>query len=207
MPPLGIPGTKPRVLGHGLRQLLRSLGRDRLRPEFRHIEAGVVAILSVVVTRQPGVARFHESSARSGGLRRPIRRPARLKSRSARVARSRTRFARSAGQTRERRSSRAPINERALPPRARGVRNALRAAQSGSVESRGRDARPNAEAGPTHAFAWPRSLRTRRPALLVESCGELFRREDPVALGHELTDLLRVGVVGEQDPETILTGA
>ncbi len=55
----------------------------------------------------------------------------------------------------------------------------------------------------------PRSLRTRRPALLVlvESCGELFRREDPVALGHELMNLLPVGVVGEQDPDAIPAGS
>jgi hypothetical protein len=36
------------------------------------------------------------------------------------------------------------------------------------------------------------------PRVLVEQRGELVRREDPVALGHELTDLLPVRVVGEQ---------
>ena len=35
---------------------------------------------------------------------------------------------------------------------------------------------------------------------IVEQCGELLQREDPVALGHELTDLLPVHVVGERGP-------
>ena len=43
--------------------------------------------------------------------------------------------------------------------------------------------------------------------LLVEQCGELLRREDPVAVGHELTDLLPVGVVGEQHPDAITAGS
>src|ERR1700744_2426448 len=38
---------------------------------------------------------------------------------------------------------------------------------------------------------------------LAEQCGELLRREDPVALGHELTDLRPVGVVGEQHTDAI----
>ena len=38
---------------------------------FASSEAGVVAMLSVVVTGQPRVARFHESRARGAGLRRP----------------------------------------------------------------------------------------------------------------------------------------
>jgi len=39
--------------------------------------------------------------------------------------------------------------------------------------------------------------------VLVEKCGELLRREDPVALGHELTDLLPIGVVGEPHHDAI----
>jgi hypothetical protein len=39
--------------------------------------------------------------------------------------------------------------------------------------------------------------------VLVEQCGELLRREDPVALGHELTNLLPVRVVGEHDHDAI----
>ena len=43
--------------------------------------------------------------------------------------------------------------------------------------------------------------------VLVEQCGELLRREDPVALGHELTDLLPVRVVGEQHADAITAGS
>jgi hypothetical protein len=43
--------------------------------------------------------------------------------------------------------------------------------------------------------------------VLVEECGELLRREDPVALGHELTDLLPVRVVGEHHHDAIMAGS
>src|ERR1017187_6551563 len=43
--------------------------------------------------------------------------------------------------------------------------------------------------------------------VLVEQCGELLRREDPVALGHELTDLLPVRAAGEQHPDAITAGS
>jgi len=39
--------------------------------------------------------------------------------------------------------------------------------------------------------------------LLVEQRGELLRRQDPVAFGHELADLLPVWVVGEHHPDAI----
>jgi hypothetical protein len=42
---------------------------------------------------------------------------------------------------------------------------------------------------------------------LVEPFGELFGREDPIALGHELADLLPVGVVVEQHPEARTAGS
>src|ERR1700722_13118707 len=38
---------------------------------------------------------------------------------------------------------------------------------------------------------------------LVEQGGELLRREDPVAVGHELADLLPVRVVGEQHTDAV----
>jgi len=43
--------------------------------------------------------------------------------------------------------------------------------------------------------------------VLVEQCDELLRREDPVALGHELADLLPVRVVGEHHRDAILVGS
>jgi hypothetical protein len=43
--------------------------------------------------------------------------------------------------------------------------------------------------------------------VLVEQCGELLRREDSVALDHELTDLLPVRVVGEQYRDAIMAGS
>jgi hypothetical protein len=42
---------------------------------------------------------------------------------------------------------------------------------------------------------------------LVKQCSELLRREDPVALGHELPDLLPVRVVGEQHSDAITAGS
>ena len=57
------------------------------------------------------------------------------------------------------------------------------------------------------SFTCQWSLRARRPRMLVEQCSELLRREDPVALGHELTDLLPVRVLGEQHPEAITAGS
>jgi MFS family permease len=42
---------------------------------------------------------------------------------------------------------------------------------------------------------------------LVEQFGELLRREDPVALDYELTDLRPVRVVGEQHPDAITAGS
>src|SRR5580658_2608252 len=44
-------------------------------------------------------------------------------------------------------------------------------------------------------------------AVLVEQRGELLRREDPVALDHELTDLLPVRVVGERYHDAITSGS
>ena len=41
---------------------------------------------------------------------------------------------------------------------------------------------------------------------LVKQRGELLRREDPVALGHEFTDLLPVRAVGKQHPNAITAG-
>src|ERR1700728_2764651 len=49
-------------------------------------------------------------------------------------------------------------------------------------------------------------LAARSQRVLVEQSGELLRREDPVALGHEFTDLLPVRVVGEQHPDATTTG-
>ena len=43
--------------------------------------------------------------------------------------------------------------------------------------------------------------------VLVELGGELFRSEDPVAVGHELADFLPVRVVGEQHPDAITAGS
>ena len=43
--------------------------------------------------------------------------------------------------------------------------------------------------------------------MLVEQCGELLRREPPVALGHELTDLLPVGTVREPHPNAARAGS
>ncbi len=43
--------------------------------------------------------------------------------------------------------------------------------------------------------------------MLVEECGELLRREDPVALGYELSDLLPVRAVGEQHHDAITAGS
>jgi len=43
--------------------------------------------------------------------------------------------------------------------------------------------------------------------VLVEQCDELLRREDPVALGHELTDLLPVRLVGEHYHDAIMAGS
>ena len=40
-------------------------------------------------------------------------------------------------------------------------------------------------------------------ASLVEQGDELLRREDPVAFGHELVDLLPVRVVGEHHTDAI----
>ena len=67
---------------------------------------------------RPRVARFHESRARGVGLRRLIRRPAKLESGSAPVA-GRTRLARTAGQTGVRRRRRASMTQRALGRRSR----------------------------------------------------------------------------------------
>ena len=62
-------------------------------------EAGVVAMLSVVVTGQPRVARFHESRARGAGLRRPDPETRRVREQgSARLA-AEPCFARRAGQS------------------------------------------------------------------------------------------------------------
>jgi hypothetical protein len=43
--------------------------------------------------------------------------------------------------------------------------------------------------------------------VLAEQCDELLRREDPVALGHELTDLLPVRLVGEHHHDAITAGS
>ena len=43
--------------------------------------------------------------------------------------------------------------------------------------------------------------------MLVEQRSELLRREDPVALSHELANLLPVCVVGETHPNTIMAGS
>src|ERR1700722_7948336 len=45
------------------------------------------------------------------------------------------------------------------------------------------------------------------PSTSVEPCGELLRREDPVALDHELTDLRPVRVVGKQHPDAVTAGS
>jgi hypothetical protein len=50
-------------------------------------------------------------------------------------------------------------------------------------------------------------LGTTASGVLVEQCGEFLRREDPVALDYELTDLLPVRVVGEQHPDAITAGS
>jgi hypothetical protein len=50
-------------------------------------------------------------------------------------------------------------------------------------------------------------LGTTASGVLVEQCGEFLRREDPVALDYELTDLLPVHVVGEQHPDAITAGS
>jgi hypothetical protein len=43
--------------------------------------------------------------------------------------------------------------------------------------------------------------------LLVEHCGELLRRESAVAVGHEFTDLLPIGVAGEPHPDAVTAGS
>ena len=71
-----------------------------------------------------------------------------------------------------------------------------------------RDSRPASwlGAGPTPG-AWRASTTGAQGALLVEQCGELLRSDPPVALGHEFTDLLPVGVVGEPHPDAITAGS
>src|SRR6185437_10787537 len=38
---------------------------------------------------------------------------------------------------------------------------------------------------------------------LIEQCGELLRRQNPIALGHKLADLLPIRVVGEKNANAI----
>ena len=110
---------------------------------------------------------------------------------------------------RDRRETRVPIPLPAIPPGARArvrerARHRARQRSSSPRASRGSAAR----AAVTHAqLRKPANLQSRRPALLVEQCGELLRRQDPVALCHELTDLLPVRVVGEQHRDAITAGA
>ena len=42
---------------------------------------------------------------------------------------------------------------------------------------------------------------------MLAECGELLRREDPVTLGYELTDLLPVRVAGEHHHDAITAGS
>jgi catechol 2,3-dioxygenase-like lactoylglutathione lyase family enzyme len=48
---------------------------------------------------------------------------------------------------------------------------------------------------------------TELPVLLAEQRGELFRRDDPVAFGHELTDLRPVGAAGKQHHDAVTVGS
>ena len=63
-------------------------------PQFASSQAGVVAMLSVVVTGQPRVARFHESRARGAGLRRPNPETRKVREQVCARRAARTRFAR-----------------------------------------------------------------------------------------------------------------
>jgi hypothetical protein len=124
----------------GRRRRHRTVGASL---DFANSEAVAVAMVSVVVTGQPRVARVHESRARGAGLRRPNPETRKVREQVCALRAARTRFARIAGAS----GRRFPTSQ---TPAAERLQASAEAARVLSSDRRNRS-KPAARGGPIPA--------------------------------------------------------